>query len=343
MVTQKDVADLAGVSFITVSRVINGETNVKEETRLKVQAAIDKLGYAPSFAGQVLNSGRCNTIAILTPIPFYQSMRTFYLMGILSGIEEVCRKNKIDMMMGLVPEAGIDSDYDYLRPYRQKKVDGIIYIGLKQIPREMMEELGKRKLPCVVIGDRPRSRLLSWVDTDNFEAGRRAVFEIWKKGHRRIAFIGLRKEFYNANVDDREKGFLSALKELGAKYAPEDCVIRSAFDSEDIDKDVKNAFLSWKKKPTAIFCCADSIVPKTILGLREIGLSVPKDVSVVGFDGFLGSTYFNMSVATFPQPLREMGKKSAEILFGQIMSQSSKKESAVFQVPFAQGDSLRQI
>ncbi|MCR5046937.1 MAG: LacI family transcriptional regulator [Treponema sp.] len=341
MVTQKDVANLAGVSFITVSRVINGESNVKEETRLKVQAAIDQLGYAPSFAGQVLNSGRCNTIAILTPIPFYQSLRTFYMMRILSGIEEVCRKNKVDLMMGIVPEAGTEPDYDYLRPYRQKKVDGIIYIGLRQIPREMIEELGKRKLPCVVIGDRPKSKLVSWVDTNNFEAGYNAVKEIWSRGHRRIAFIGLKDEFFNANVMDREKGFEKALEDFGAKYKPSDYIIKTAFDSEETRQDVKAAFLSWKKKPTAIFCGADSFVPETVKGLKLLGLSVPKDISLVGFDGFINSTYFNLNVATFPQPLNEMGRRAAEILFSQISGNFVKKETAVFPVPFCAGDSLQ--
>ena len=110
MVTQKDVANLAGVSFITVSRVINGEPNVKEETRKKVQAAIDQLGYAPSFAGQVLNSGRCNTIAVLTPIPFDQTMRTSYLLNVLVGIEETCRKNGIDMISGVYFRSSRSSD-----------------------------------------------------------------------------------------------------------------------------------------------------------------------------------------------------------------------------------------
>ena len=99
MVTQKDVADLAGVSFITVSRVVRGEANVKPETKRKVEDAIAQLGYAPSFAGQVLNSGRCNTIGVLTPIPLYISGRSFYLMNLLSGINEVCHKNKTDILM----------------------------------------------------------------------------------------------------------------------------------------------------------------------------------------------------------------------------------------------------
>lgn len=340
MVTQKDVAQLAGVSFITVSRVINGESNVKEETRRKVQEAIDRLGYAPSFAGQVLNSGRCNTIAILTPIPFYQSMRTFYLMQLISGIEAVCRKNHIDLLMGFAPEAGTDSTYDYLRPYRQKKVDGIIYVGLKQIPQEMLDELKIRKLPCVVIGDRPESELISWVDTDNFDAGYNSVKNIWEYGHRKIAFVGLKKEIFNSNVNDREEGFVQALKDFGADYNPEDYIIRTNFDSPELHEDVKEKLRDMAEKPTAIFCCTDSCVPGTVRGLREMGLRVPEDVSIVGFDGFINSTYFELNTATNPQPLKEMGEKAMEILLNKIKNPSAEKTTAILKVPFQQGDSL---
>ncbi len=343
MVTQKDVAELAGVSFITVSRVINGETNVKEETRRKVQEAIDKLGYAPSFAGQVLNSGRCNTIAILTPIPFYQSMRTFYLMHLISGIEAGCRRNNIDLLMGFAPEAGTDSTYDYLRPYRQKKVDGIIYVGLKQIPEEMMQELKIRKLPCVVIGDRPESELVSWVDTDNFNAGYNSVKNIWEHGHRKIAFVGLKEEIYNANVLDREKGFIKALKDFGAEYNPEDYIIRSDFDSPELHKDVIEKLKTLPELPTAIFCCTDSCVPGTVKGIREMGLKVPEDISIVGFDGFINSTYYELNTATNPQPLKEMGEKAIEILLDKIKNPASEKQTAILDVPFQPGSSLIRI
>ena len=141
MVTQKEVAKFAGVSFITVSRVINGEPNVKEETRQKVLSAIEALGYAPSFAGQVLNSGKCNTIGVLSPIPFKKSIRSFYMMDVLAGITDVCHKNNTDMLINIVPEVGKVPNYDYLRAYKQKKVDGIIYVGLRKIPSEMLSRI----------------------------------------------------------------------------------------------------------------------------------------------------------------------------------------------------------
>ena len=343
MVTQKDVADLAGVSFITVSRVVNGETNVKEETKKKVLAAIDKLGYAPNFAGQVLNSGKCNTIAILTPIPLEQSQftRLAYLMQVLAGIEESCRNNNIDMILGSVPEVMHNTSYDYLRPFRQKKVDGIIYIGLKKIPKEMMEELKKRDRPCVVIGDRPRSSLLSWVDTDNFTAAYNTIQKIQEYGHKTIAFIGLESTIYNENISKREKGFIKALQDAHVSYAPEDYIIRTDYDANGLCEKISDAVKKWPHTPSAIFCSMDSLVPETVKGLVKAGLSVPDNVSIVGFDGFINDSYDYLKIATNVQPLKEMGKSAAEILFNHINNKVTKKQTKVFQVEFVPNESLR--
>lgn len=344
MITQKDVAERAGVSFITVSRVVNNEANVKEETRINVLKAIEELGYSPTFAGQALNSGRCNTIAVLTPLTLIENMRAFYLTSILHGIESVCAKNKIDVMLAQVPEVdSSENDFDYLRPYRQKKVDGIIYVGMKKIPDDMLKELALRRLPCVVIGDRSESDLVSWVDTDNYNAGYNTVKKIWEKGHRRIAFLGLEREIYNANVSDRERGFVQALKDLGAEYDPEKYIIRAKFDGDTVTQSVRKFFAESKLRPSAIFCSVDTAVPFAVLALEEIGLSVPKDVSIVGFDGYINFTYYKMRVATNPQPLISMGEKSAEILLRHIADKNAKKEEFVFQVPFEDGESLASV
>ncbi len=343
MVTQKDVADLAGVSFITVSRVVRGEENVKPETKRRVEEAIAKLGYAPSFAGQVLNSGRCNTIGVLTPIPLNKSIRSFYLMSVLDGINEICNKYNTDILMSIVPESEKNPSYDYLRPYKQKKVDGIIYIGLKKISKQIIDEIKLRKLPCVVVADRPESEIFSWVDTDNYLAAKTSVNEFWKRGHRRIAFLGLEKHIYNANVFEREKGFVDTLKQLGVSYNPEDYIIRTDYDSSDIDKDVEKAFSEFKEKPTALFCCTDSCVPGACKGIQKLGFSVPDDVSIIGFDGFINQTYFNMNVATNVQPLSQMGQRAADILFNHINNPDAQRETVVLSVPFADGDSLKDI
>lgn len=349
MVTQKDVAKLAGVSFITVSRVVNKEQNVKEDTRLKVEQAIRQLGYFPGFAGQALNSGKCRTIAVLTPINFEEDMRANYLMGMLAGIDSVCREKGCDIMFTTFTEA--DPDFDYLRPFRQHKVDGIIYIGLRRMPPEMLEEIQTRKLPCIVVGDRPECEQLSWVDTDNEKAGYETTVHIWEKGHRRIMFHGLNKDIYNSNIFDREKGFRRAIKDLSGVDVDERMIVRSDYTNESISKSFADSFDfllnlpdGRNLMPTAIFCSTDNRLPSAVKELRCRGFSVPKDVSLVGFDGFLqGSLYYDFSFATNIQPLHNMGRTAARILFEQIKDSLCPRRTELFEVPFEFGDSLASI
>ena len=345
MVTQKDVAKKAGVSFITVSRVVNNEGNVKEETRIKVEQAIKELGYFPSFSGKALNSGKCSTIAVSTPISYDIDGRSEYLLKLLSGIEEVSRKHNCDVLLNNFDED--DTSYDYLRPFRQRKVDGIIYVGLKKMPQIMIDELETFKFPCVVIGDRPTDSNLSWIDTDNFSAGYNSTSELIKKGHKDIVFFGLNKDIFNQNISHREEGFLKAMKDFLGKDENQCRIIRSSYEMDSAYKTFES-FISQCIKdntvPTAIFCSTDEKIPPILRILYNHNLSVPNDISLIGFDGFLmNNPFLDFSVATNVQPLREMGQKAAELLFERINNPELKPNFEIFQVPFFQGDTIKSL
>ena len=347
MITQKDVAKKAGVTFITVSRVVNNEGNVKEETRKKVEEAIKELGYFPSFSGKALNSGKCNTIAIATPITYDIGGRSEYLLGLLSGIDTISKSYDCDVLLNTFDED--DTTYDYLRAFRQRKVDGIIYVGLKKMPEVMLQELKTFKFPCVVIGDRPIKDGLSWVDTDNFTAGYNSTKELIKLGHKNIGFFGLNENIFNQNISDRESGYLQAMQEA-FNFSKNDCrkfIIRSSYDRPSILENFENYIkdnISSKDFPSAIFCSTDERIPSVLKVLKKYNLSVPEDISLVGFDGFLiDNPFLDFSIATNPQPLKEMGKKAAEMLFERIKNPELESSSHIFQVPFLSGDSIKSI
>lgn len=338
MATQKDVAKLAGVSFITVSRVVNNESNVKESTRLKVEAAIRKLGYFPSFAGKALNSGRNDTIGVMTPARFGVGMENNYLMGVLQGIGSACREKGQDILISSMSED--DPHFDYLRPYRQRKVDGLIYVGLRSMPSEMIGEIEELRIPCVVIGDRPGHERISWVDTDNEGAGYEATKRIWALGHRQIAFHGIIPEIYNENITDRERGFRRAIRELSGAEADEDMIIRGDYDRERNREGIVAAFKAMKKLPSAIFCSTDNRALAAFEAARELALSVPGDLSIVGFDGFLKDALLSPTIASNEQPLDEMGQRAAEILLERVGNRELPKREDVFPVRFIGGESL---
>ena len=345
MVTQKDVAKKAGVSFITVSRVVNNEGNVKEETRIKVENAIKELGYFPSFSGKALNSGKCNTIAVSTPINYDVNGRAEYLMRVLSGIDEVAKSLKCDVLLNNFDED--DTTYDYLRPFRQRKVDGIIYVGLKQMPQIMLDELKTFRFPCVVIGDRLTESSLSWVDTDNFAAGYNSTSQLIQKGHKDIVFFGLDKDVFNQNITHREQGFLKAMKDFLGKDESQCKIIRASYDFDSISKSFEDFILECKKNnslPTAIFSATDERIPLMLRILYNNNITVPDEISIVGFDGFLmNNPFLNFQIATNIQPLKEMGQTAAKILFERINNPELEPTSKIFTVPFFQGDSIKTL
>lgn len=341
MATQKEVAKLAGVSFITVSRVVNDEGNVKEETKRRVQEAIRQLGYFPSHAGKALNSGKNSTIGVMTPARFGDGMENAYLMGVLRGIELVCRERGQDILLS--PMSEDDPGFDYLRPYRQRKVDGMIYVGLKQMPEEMRAEIAERLIPCVVVGDRPEYPFLSWIDTDNERAGYETTVKIWEAGHRVIAFHGISAEHYNANISDRERGFRRAMRELSGKNVDDRFVWRADYTREGILRSVVNAYPECPERPTALFCSTDNRVLASLAAFAELGISCPADISVVGFDGFIRDIVFEPSIATNEQPLVLMGKQAAQVLLRHIEEPSLPRQELVLPVTFVDGKSLARV
>lgn len=338
MATQKEVAKLAGVSFITVSRVVNNEPNVREATRARVLRAIRELGYFPSFAGKALNTGRSDTIGVMTPTRFGENMENNYLMFVLRGIEQACRENGQDILISPISED--DPKFDYLKPYRQRKVDGMIYVSLKAMPDEMVKDIEERSIPCVVLADRPTHAGISWIDTANEEAAFDTTKRIWGMGHRRIVFLGMIPDIYNPNVTDRERGFRRAIRELTGCEASEDLIIRSDYSRTASRTALERVLANPNARPTAVFCSTDNKVLAAIAAARGLGLSLPEDLSIVGFDGFLKDSQISPTIASNEQPLVEMGRRATEILLERIAKPDLPKREIVFPVAFLPGGSL---
>jgi LacI family transcriptional regulator len=333
--TQKQVAELAGVSFITVSRVVNKEANVRPETRRRVEAAISELGYFPNHAGKALNSGRTDTLAMITPARFGDSEGKNYLIGILRGIEAACHRRHMDILLS--PFSLEDPGFDYLRPYRQRKVDGLIYVGLQSMPMPLLDEIEAKRIPCVVIGDRPRYQLISWVDTDNEGAAYATTRRLIGMGHRRIAFLGLEPRFSNGNISARERGFLRAAAET-ADAAPR--VLRSTYLADDARRQLRALLSEPGPRPTALFCATDEMALGILQEAESLGLAVPKDLSIIGFDGYIRNYPIHPTVATHVQPVIEMGMAAAEIVFQHLDTPDLPRVEREFAVDFVAGESL---
>jgi LacI family transcriptional regulator len=338
VVTQKEVAERAGVSFITVSRVINNQGNVAEGTRRRVLEAVRALNYHPNHLGQALNSGRNNTIGIVTPIRFEGGLSAnLYLIGILDGIEKACRERRLDLHLSTESLSDSDSGFDFLRPWHQRKVDGVVFIGLQAMGEEQIREIQTRQVPCVAIADRPEG--LSWIDTDNEGAGCETTARLISRGHRRIAFLGLRLgQFINQNIDDRRRGYVRALEAAGLPVRPE-WQLEGDFSAES-GRDAFQRLLELPgERPTALFCGNDDMALGAMQEALARGYKVPGDFAFVGFDAFPAGQYARPKLASNRQPLREMGHEAVCRLMAQIENSGGAADSLVMPIQFVDAGS----
>ncbi len=336
MATQKDVAERAGVSFITVSRVINGLDNVKPETRNRVEAAIKELNYHPNRQAQALNHGLTHTIAFVTPrmydLPLYSN---FFVMSLLSGVELKGRELGWDIL--LTTDYDLEGSFDFLRVWHQRKVDGLVFVGFQRFPMEQKGAIEERGIPCVSISDRIESPAISWVDTDNRAAARDAVARLFSMGHRSFAFIGIDADRdYNPNIIEREKAAAEALAERG--LAQRRLISESSTPSTGIA--AAQAYVAMERRPTAIISGNDSIAFHFIGESARHGLLCPRDYSIVGFDAEPAGRLSTPTFASYEQPLVDMGKTAIGLLVERIGGEAWERKTIEFPMRFVEGGSL---
>lgn len=290
----KDVAKRTGVSVITVSRVVNKPETVKESTRLKVQEAMDELGFQTNYAAKALVSNQTRTIHILIRTKF--GPKDSYVMHLIAGISEVLSEHYYSFL--------IRNDWDF--PY---KCDGIIVMGLN--PGEDQEVIEKMKVPVVLFG---KSELeVDWVDLDNVKGSRTMMEYILLQGHRRIGFLNVAtSEHYAA---ERLQGYTEALRDAGIDIDPN--ILYDVPHDEEIAYQ-KAMELLTNTDVTALFCATDMIAFGALRAARELGRKVPGQISIGGFDGFQYDAVAYPPLTTMRQPIYEIGRALARQLLKRI-------------------------
>jgi len=335
MATQKDVADRAGVSFITVSRVINNLANVKPETRAKVEEAIRELRYHPNRQAQALNHGLTRTLGMVTPRMFDKPLwDNFYVMNLLSGVEMRARELGWDILM--TTDFDQEGDFDFLRVWHQRKVDGLIFVALKRFPGEQIREIERKSIPCVSISDRITSPAVSWVDTGNDQAATDAVERLAALGHRRFAFLGVDMATdYNPNFRDRERAVRAATKRLGL-----DLDVFAAGTMDNTGAESPRMFLDKRPRATAVISGNDSVAMRFMSAVAEAGVLCPRDYSIVSFDAEPAGRLRTPSLASYRQPLVEMGQAAVSALVDQVTGARAVQFGREFPLEFVDGASL---
>lgn len=298
-----DVASKAGLSITTVSRVLNFPDQVNETTRNKVLAAIDELGYVPKAEARARALSRTRRIGVLTPFftapSFVQRLR---------GIDATLSPTNYELIIYTVDSLDRLNGYLASLPITGS-LDGLIIMSLP-LDEQNAERIRRQNLETVLIEH--SSAHFNSVEIDDFAGGQMAAEYLLKKGHTRIAFIGdiTPPDYAIRPVVARCDGFQTALKTAGYPQPPEYTV--SSWYAPVQSRQAARQLLSLPHPPTAIFAAADIQAIAVLKVAREMGLKIPHDLAVLGFDDLDMADYVGLT--TVRQPLDDSGRIAAELL-----------------------------
>jgi DNA-binding LacI/PurR family transcriptional regulator len=307
--TIRDVAKFANVSIATVSRVINDSGPVSDETRRVVEAAIEVLDYTPHPIAQQLSSGSTATIAVILPL-LTQPSTTERLRGVQQGLTG----SKFELVLYSVETPGQKEAY-FSKLAHKSRIDGVISITLA--PSDpLAEQLVNQGIPTVIIdAGHPK---LSGVTIDNVKGGRMATGHLIELGHEKIALITdfIDNRFGFETMKDRLQGYQQALEEAGLPFVS-GYHRQTALDQEEAKLEAIE-LLEMNDRPTAIFAASDTQAIGVLEAAKELGIDVPDELSVIGFDDIRDAYYTHLT--TIRQKLFESGLRGANRLLKMIAS-----------------------
>jgi|YelNatPaOPRAMG01_1025707.scaffolds.fasta_scaffold02505_22 LacI family transcriptional regulator len=300
----QEVAKLAGVSPSTVSRALNGFPGISEKTRIRIIEVAKKLNYKPNYRGQVLTSRSTKTIGLLiTDItnPFFPE--------VVRGAEETSNEAGYTILLGNTSESE-EKETNYLEFFSRGPVDGVI-ISASRISNEQIISLAEEGLPIVVINRVFEHPSISYVATDMVKGGYLATMHLIRLGHSKIALIN--GPHHSEAAEKRLEGYKMALREEGIDYNPE-LVSYNVPIAESAYKEVIKLFYS-KDPPTAIFAYNDLMAFGVINAAKELGIKIPEELSIIGFDDIFFSSFTDPPLTTIRQQKKDLGQKAVELLF----------------------------
>ncbi|MBI5959964.1 MAG: LacI family DNA-binding transcriptional regulator [Chloroflexi bacterium] len=306
-ITLEGVAQLAGVSRATVSRVINDPTAVKPELRARVEKVIVETGYQPNLAARSLASSRSHLIGLIIPSLVQSLFTDPYFPSLIQGISQACNMHHYILSLFLFHSLEEEGQV-YQRALNSGLVDGLI-VTASIINNPYLPRLIQQKIPLVQIG-RPFENVeqISFVDVDNVSGAYRAAHHLIRLGRKRIAFIG---GTLNTTVGiDRYTGYCSALREKGL-VVDQSLTIFADFTRADGYAAMQQII---PHHPDAVFVITDTMAVGALQALHEAGLRVPEDISVIGFDDLTQAASSNPPLTTVRQPVRLLGTMAVDML-----------------------------
>lgn len=332
----KDIAKIAGVSTATVSRVVNNKQGVKDDVRNHVKKIMEKYDYTPNLVARGLVTSKTNVIGVFVPrFVDYYSPR-------LDAIMEYCNKeNYAVMLAGSVGK--FEGNVKSLNTLYEKQVEGIVYF-VGKFDDENINLIKKisSKIPFVLVDQTIKNVEIPHILPDNYEGTRKILEYMYECGHRKIAFIG--SPVYDIEGENRFKAYIDFMKEKDItpdksyyRYSGKYSIKSGYFTAKLIlEENIRN-------RPTAILATNDFMAIGAINYIKDIGLSVPKDISVAGIDDVPIASYYNPRLTTVKQDQYKIGKEAVKLVFDMIKGDKVKIKKIIMEQELIVRESVKMI
>ncbi len=329
MVSIVDVARAAGVSNKTVSRVVNDEPSVKPATKDKVMKAIEALGYVPNMAARLVRSSQSRTLGIITD---YISISP-YSGDIVRGIQDWAETNGRTVLLA---NTGGDPrrEADIWRTFQSHQIEGVLYVSMYH--RVIVPTPGGVSIRTVLINGRSDGTSgYASIEPDDYQGSRDLTRHVLELGHRRIGYLRLNPKLLGA--EQRLSAFRDTVGAAGIAEADLDIrmTMEGPIGSENVHVFAEaNDMLSQTNRPTILMCGNDEIALQAYLAALGLGLRIPEDVGIVGYDDFrIVSTALKPELTTAALPYYDLGYHGAELLGRQLTTPSQEPEHQVLPCP----------
>jgi LacI family transcriptional regulator len=302
-VTIYDVAREANVSMATVSRVVNGNPNVKPSTRKKVLEAIERLGYRPNAVARGLASKKTTTVGVIIP-----DISSIFFAELARGIEDIATMYKYNIILSN-SDQNKEKELHLLNTMLAKQVDGILFMG-GNITEEHVNEFRKSPVPIVLAATIEPNNTIPSVNIDYEQASFEAVTYLVEKGNKRVAYV-------TGPTDDpinqkKLAGYRRALETHGIAYDEE--LIIEGDNSYDSGIEAYEKIAELAEKPTAVFAGTDEMALGIIHSAQDHGVRIPDQLEVVGFDNTRLATMVRPRLTTVVQPMYDIGAVAMRLL-----------------------------